>query len=100
MSSAPAPETTASESAAFHHRGEDDLRHLAASAIAIRYSDRRQHVSTGRGETARVAGAMSKLRHLCRLRPLLLACTLLGFANVAVAQDRGAAQGHPTPRSP
>jgi lysophospholipase L1-like esterase len=41
----------------------------------------------------RLAGAMSRLRDPSSLRPLLLTCMLLGFATVAVAQDRA------TPRS-
>jgi lysophospholipase L1-like esterase len=73
---------------------------LAASAIAIRYSCRRHDASTGRGGTARVAGAMNRVRDLRWLRPLLLACALLGFATVAVAQGRGSTQDRATPRSP
>ena len=88
MSAAPAPETTTSEAAAFRGRDEEDLRHLALSAIAIRYSRRRHNVSTGRGGMARVAGGMSKLRHLGRLRLLLLAWTLFGFTTAVVAQGR------------
>ena len=46
---------------------------------------------------ARVAGAMSKRRHLHWFR-LLLACTLLSFATAA--QDQGAAQSRPASPSP
>jgi acyl-CoA thioesterase I len=49
---------------------------------------------------ARIVGANSKLRHLRWLCPLLLACTLSGFAHAAVAQHQGAAQDRATPRSP
>jgi hypothetical protein len=47
---------------------------------------------------ARIAGAMSKHRHLHWFCPLLLACALLSFATAA--QDQGAAQNGPTSRSP
>jgi acyl-CoA thioesterase I len=67
---------------------------MAASPIAIRYSRWRHDGSTEPDESARVAGAMSKLRHLSWPRRLLLACTLLGFAAAAVAQGQGAAQDH------
>jgi acyl-CoA thioesterase-1 len=92
-SSAPAPETTASESAAFHNRGEEDLRYLAASPIAICYPGQRLDVPIGPSAMACVAGPMSKLRHLGWPRPLLLACTLLSVASAAaIAQGQGAAQ--------
>jgi acyl-CoA thioesterase I len=71
-----------------------------APAIAIRGSRRRRDVSAGPRETARVAGAMSRLRHWGWLRPLLLACWLLSFAAVAVAQGQGAAQDRAASRSP
>jgi acyl-CoA thioesterase-1 len=100
MSAAPAPETTPSEAAAFRGRDEEDLRHLALSAIAIRYSRRRHNVSTGRGGMARVAGGMSKFRHLGRLRLLLLAWTLFGFTTAVVAQGQGAAEDRASSRSP
>jgi acyl-CoA thioesterase I len=96
--SAPTPETTASESAAFRE-GEEDLCDLAASSIAIRLSWQQYDASVGAVETAHVFGAMTRLRHLGWFRTLLLGYALSGFGTVAVAQDQGAAQDHPAPRS-
>jgi acyl-CoA thioesterase-1 len=100
----PAPEITASESAAFRDRGGEDVCQLAVPTNAIRYPvrypGRRHEASTGRAGTARIAPAMSRLCHWRRLRPLLMAGALLGFAPVAIAQDQSAAQDRTTPRSP
>jgi len=90
----PAPETTASESAAFHLRGEEGLRHLAACPIAIRYRRRRHDVSTGPGGDITRRRRDEQASPFGLARPLLLACTLMGFATAAIAQGQRTAQDH------
>jgi acyl-CoA thioesterase I len=93
--SASAP--AASESAAFHDRAgrTRGTWRRPQSRFAIAVGARGGSRPAG---TARVPGAMSKLRPLHWFRPLRLACTLLSFATAA--QDRGTAQNRSTTRSP